>query len=175
MLTATAVRGFTLIEMLITVAVLAILASLAAPSFGVMLANAQIRTASQALVDGLQLARTEGIRRNTRVVFTLGAQSAWTVTVESDGSTIQARPAGDGSSSVAVTVTPASATKATFDGLGRLQPNTDASSSITQLDVDAPAGAVPAGRSHPLRVTASSGGAVRLCDPHVPAGDARTC
>jgi type IV fimbrial biogenesis protein FimT len=168
-------RGFTLIEMLITVAVLAILASLAAPAFGIMLANAQIRTASQALVDGLQLARTEAIRRNARVIFTLGAQSAWAVTVESDGSSIQSRPAGEGSSSVTLAVTPTGATEATFDGLGRLQPNTDGTSSITQLDADVPTSVVPAGRSHPLRVTVAGGGAVRLCDPHVAAGDARAC
>jgi type IV fimbrial biogenesis protein FimT len=175
MLIARVDRGFTLIEMLITVAVLAILASLAAPSFTVMLANAQIRTGSQALVDGLQLARAEAIRRNARVIFTLSAQSAWAVTVESDGSTVQSRPAGEGSSSVTVAVTPAGATEATFDGLGRLQPNTDATDSITQLDADVPASVVPTGSSHPLRVTIAGGGAVRLCDPHVAAGDARAC
>jgi type IV fimbrial biogenesis protein FimT len=168
-------RGFTLIEMLITVALLAVLASLAAPSFTGMLANAQIRTASQALVDGLQLARTEAIRRNTRVMFTLGAQSGWAVTMESDGSTVQSRPAGEGSSSVILTVTPAAATRVTFDGIGRVQPNTDGSSSITQLDADVPASAVPAGSSHPLRVTVAGGGAVRLCDPRAPAGDATAC
>ena len=175
MLNTVLARGFTLIEMLITVAVLAILASLAAPAFGVLLANAQIRTASQALVDGLQLARTEAIRRNARVIFTLGAQSSWTVTLEGDGSTIQSRPAGEGSSSVTVAVTPAGATEATFDGLGRMQPNTDATNSITQLDTNVPTSIVPAGRSHPLRVTVAGGGAVRLCDPNVPAGDARAC
>lgn len=168
-------RGFTLVEMLITVAVLAILASLAAPAFGIMLANAQIRTASQALVDGLQLARTEAIRRNARVIFTLGAQSSWTVTVENGGSTVQSRPASEGSSSVTVAVTPAGATAATFDGLGRMQPNTDGTSSIAQLDTNVPTSVVPAGRSHPLRVTIDGGGAVRLCDPGVAAGDARAC
>jgi type IV fimbrial biogenesis protein FimT len=175
MLKARVGRGFTLIEMLITVAVLAILASLAAPAFGVLLANAQIRTASEALVDGLQLARTEAIRRNARIIFTLGAQTGWTVTVESDGSSVQSRPAGEGSSSVILAVTPAGATKATFDGLGRLQPNTDGTGSIAQLDATVPTSVVPAGRSHPLRVTVAGGGAVRLCDPNVAAGDARAC
>lgn len=166
-------RAFTLVEMLITIAILAILLALAAPSFSVLLANAQIRTASQALFDGLQLARVEAIRRNARVIFTLSGQSAWTVTVESDGSTVQSRPAGEGSASVTVAVTPAGATKATFDGLGRLQPNTDATASITQLDADT--SIIPAGRSHPLRVTLSGGGAVRLCDPAAAPGVGMGC
>lgn len=175
MLNGSLQRAFTLVEMLITVAILAILLALAAPSFSVLLANAQIRTASQALFDGLQLARVEAIRRNARVIFTLSDQSAWMVTVESDGSTVQSRPAGEGSASVAVAVTPADATKATFDGLGRLQPNTDASASIAQLDADVPAPIVPAGRSHPLRVTLSGGGSVRLCDPAAAPGVGMGC
>lgn len=168
-------RAFTLVEMLITVALLAILLSLAAPSFSVMLANAQIRTASQAQFDGLQLARVEAIRRNTRVIFNFAAPSGWTVTVESDGSTVQTRPSGEGSSAVVVTPSPAGALKATFDGLGRLQPNTDASASIAQMDADAPLSASTPGSTHPLRVLLSTGGSARLCDPAAPATSATAC
>ena len=168
-------RGFTLIELLITIAILAILTTLAAPSFRVLLANAQIRTAGQAMFDGLQLARVEAIRRNTRVIYTKGAQSGWTVTVESDGSTVQTRSSSEGSPSVVVTVTPANATKVTFDGLGRLRPNTDATASITQLDADVPNTVVPASNSRPRRITVSSGGAIRLCDPSAPAGVGMGC
>jgi type IV fimbrial biogenesis protein FimT len=168
-------RGFTLIEMLITVAIVAILAALVAPSFKVMLANAQIRTGAQALFDGLQLARVEAIRRNERVIFTKGTQSSWGVTVESDGSTVQARSFTEGSPAVTVAVTPAGATKVTFDGLGRVQPNTDASSSITQLDADVPTSLIPAASSHELRITITTGGAVRLCDPNAAAGTAMAC
>lgn len=168
-------RAFTLIEMLITIAIFAVLAALAAPAFSVLLANAQIRTASQAVFDGLQLARTEAIRRNARVIFTLSNQSAWAVTMESDGSTVQSRPAGEGSLAVTIAVTPALATKATFDGLGRLQPNTDASPALAQLDVSVPASVVPAGSAHPLRLTLAGGGAVRLCDPAAAPGVATAC
>jgi type IV fimbrial biogenesis protein FimT len=168
-------RGFTLIEMLITIAIVALLATLAAPSFKVMLANAQIRTAAQAMSDGLQLARVEAIRRNERVIFTKGAQSAWTVTVESDGSTVQSRSFSEGSTAVVVTVTPTGATQVTFDGLGRPRPNTDASSSISQLDVDVPTSLIPAASSRELRITISSGGAVRLCDPNATAGVGMGC
>jgi type IV fimbrial biogenesis protein FimT len=165
-------RAFTLVEMLVTVALLALLLALAAPSFSVLLANAQIRTASQALFDGLQLARVEAIRRNTRVVFNLTSGSGWLVALESDGSTVQSRPAGEGSASVLLTVAPAGATRATFDGLGRLQPNADGTGTIAQLDADVLIGT---GSTHPLRVLLSNGGAARLCDPAAPAGGATAC
>jgi type IV fimbrial biogenesis protein FimT len=167
--------GFTLIELLITIAIVALLASLAAPSFQVMLANAQVRTASQGVFDGLQLARVEAIRRNERVIFTKGTQSDWTVTVESSGATVQARPATEGSPSVLATATPANAAQITFDGLGRPKANTDASATITQLDTSFPTSMVPAASIHNLRVTVSSGGAVRLCDPNASAGGATAC
>lgn len=168
-------RGFTMIEMLITVAIVALLATLAAPSFKVMLANAQIRTAAQAMYDGLQLARVEAIRRNERVIFAKGTQSDWTVTVESDGSTVQARSSAEGSPAVLVTATPAIATEVTFDGLGRIRPNTDASSSMLQLDADVPVSLIPAGSSHELRINISGGGAVRLCDPNAAPGVVLGC
>lgn len=168
-------RGVTLIEMVVTIAIAAILVSLAAPSFKIMLANAQIRTAAQALHDGLQLARVEAIRRNTRVIFTKGAQSTWTATIESDSSTVQARDSSEGSASATVVVTPNGATKATFNSLGRVVANTDASSSITQLDVDVPTTLIAAADSRELRITISGGGAIRLCDPNVAAGVGMGC
>src|SRR5450830_1341836 len=108
-------RGVTLIELSITIAIAAILIALAVPSFKIMLANAQIRTAAQALHDGLQLARVEAIRRNERVIFTKGTQSAWTVSIESDASTVQTRPYTEGSTVATVSVTPNGTAQVTFN------------------------------------------------------------
>ena len=168
-------HGFSLIELMVTLSIVGILATLAAPSFKVILANAQIRTAAQALHDGLQLARVEAIRRNARVIFTKGTQSTWTVSVESDASTVQTRPYTEGSSAATVAVTPTNATQVTFDGLGRVKSNTDASSSITQLDIDVPTTLIQASSSREQRVTITSGGAIRLCDPNVTAGVGMGC
>lgn len=158
--------GVTLVELIVTITIIGVLAALAFPSFESILANAQIRAAAQALHDGLQLARAEGIRRNERVKFVLGSNSNWTVATDS-GTTLQTRPAGEGSATV--TVTPSGATIATFNALGRIVGNADASASLTQLDI-----AVASG-GQPLRVTITSGGAVRLCDPNASAGDVRAC
>ena len=161
-------RGFTLIELLITIVVVAVLAALAFPSFQAVLANAQIRTAAQALHDGLQLARVEAIRRNERVVFTKDADSGWTVSVNSGGGVIQTRSSSEGAKSATVTVNPSTATKVTFDALGRVV-------AIGQLDIDVPTTVLSAAQSKELRVTITPGGAIRLCDPNAPAGNGRAC
>lgn len=167
--------GLTLIELMVTIAIASILMMLAIPSFKNLLANYQIRTAAQAMHDGLQLARVEAIRRNERVIFTKDTQSGWTITVESDSSVVQARPYTEGSSAVTVTVTPNAATKVTFDGLGRVKPNTGATASITQLVMDVPTTMLAAADSKELRITVSTGGAVRLCDPNAATGTATSC
>jgi len=168
-------RGFSLIELMVTVGIAAVLAALAAPSFKTIMANAQIRTAAQALHDGLQLARVEAIRRNESVIFTKGTQSAWTVSIESGAVTVQTRPHTEGSEVATVAVTPVAATKVTFDGLGRVKVNTDATSSVTRLDIGVPTTVIPASAASERRVTITSGGAVRLCDPNVTAGAGMGC
>jgi len=67
-------RGFSLIELAVVLAVVAILYRIAAPSFGAWISNTQTRTAAESIQNGLQLARAEAIRRNRSVIFWLTAQ-----------------------------------------------------------------------------------------------------
>ncbi len=57
-------HGFTVVELMITVAVAAILLMIAVPSFRHMLATNQLSTAANELVGGLSEARMEAIQRN---------------------------------------------------------------------------------------------------------------
>lgn len=175
MLIARAQRGFTIIELAVSIAISAILVALAVPSFKIMLANAQIRTAAQALHDGLQLARVEAIRRNESVVFTKAAASDWTVSTENTGTTLQTRPSSEGSAIANVTVIPNGATKITLNSLGRVVANTDASSSISQLDIHVPSTVIASTDSKDLRITVTTGGAIRICDPNAAAGVGMGC
>ena len=72
-------RGFTLIELIIAVAIIGILSSLAVPSFQEMLTNMNLRSTAESVSQGLQLARSEAIKRNARTMFTFSSTSKWEV------------------------------------------------------------------------------------------------
>lgn len=60
-----------LIELMVGIAIVAILFALAAPSFSTWIQGTHIRTAAEAMQSGLMLARSEAVRRNTTVRFQL--------------------------------------------------------------------------------------------------------
>lgn len=161
--------GVTLIELMIAIIIVSILLTIALPNFAAWVQNAQIRTATESIQNGLQLARAEAVRRNEPVSFILGAGSGWTVsTVAVPGTPIQSRASGEGSVNVTVTVTPLGATTATFSALGRL---TNPTTAPTQIDLDVPTSILPPSQSKELRINITSGGQIRSCDPSVIASD----
>ena len=72
-------RGFTMTELIIVVAIAAILAALAAPSFKSMIRNMAVRSAADDLVAGIQFARSEAIRSNSKILFSLTTDRTWRV------------------------------------------------------------------------------------------------
>lgn len=165
--------GFSLIELLIGIVILAILAGLAMPSFQAWLQNTQIRNAAESIQNGLQRARAEAVGRNTNVEFVLGAGSSWVVQLP-DGTNIESRSSNEGSRDVAVAVTPLGATTVTFNNFGSvLANNADASVPFTQVDFDS--AVLAAAESQELRVTIGLGGNVRMCDPNAAAPSPRAC
>ena len=161
-------QGVTLIELLIAIAIVAILAGIAVPSFTTWLQNTQIRTATEAVKNGLQLARAEAIRRNEPVNFVLSSVTGtgWTVSTVA-GVQIQQRFSSDGSPNVTATVTPSGATTVTYNRLGRIS-NTGA---LTQIDLD-----TASAQDQPLRIKISAGGQIRSCTPSITnTSDPRYC
>lgn len=174
-------RGFTLVELLVAIAVLALLLAAALPNYGEFIRNSQIRTAGQSIENGLQMARTEAVRSNAPVQFQLlgtlaGASVAggtdWRIRAALDTAptvfsrTVNARTEPNASSVARVGVASATNGSAvaagtglpatiTFTGLGRLGSGT----TVRQIDVTGPAG------SRTLAVQLSPGGDIRLCDP----------
>jgi type IV fimbrial biogenesis protein FimT len=60
-------RGFSLVELMVAIAVLAISIGLATPSFTLLVNSNRLTSHSNELVASIQLARSEAIRRNARV------------------------------------------------------------------------------------------------------------
>jgi len=196
-------RGFTLIEIAIAIVVLAILIALGAPSFGDWLQNQQTRAATEATLNGLQIARAEAVRRNSQVRFQFVSDLTsacvlssvalnWVVSVgdptskcdqpidvvapATPGPVIQSKSAAEVSPNATVTVTPVGPPVAfvTFNPLGGVvSPNVGGTPPITQIDIINPA--VTGSSARPLRVIVSAGGSIRMCDPAVAAPDARAC
>lgn len=80
------VRGFTLIELMVVVAVLVVLSTVAAPSFSTFILGQRVKTASFDLASSMLLARSEAIKRNTDVTIApadsgSGWAGGWKVTV----------------------------------------------------------------------------------------------
>lgn len=120
--------GFTIIELMITVAVVGVLAAMALPSMNNYVRGQRVKTASFEMFATMSLARSEAIKRNGNVVITQetgGWQDGWIVT--SGGDTLRSQGAFSG---VAVSSDPA-VTAVTYSRDGRITTTPATSTTIT--------------------------------------------
>ena len=76
-------RGFTVVELVIAMSILAIIVSLAAPSLSSVIVVQQVKAAAQDVYASLSVARSEALTRNTNVTVAPVAgdwAKGWTVT-----------------------------------------------------------------------------------------------
>lgn len=94
------VRGFTMIELMVTIGILAILTMVAIPSFTSVLINYRLTSISNTFLASAQLARSEAIKRNSRVtmcksadgttcVITGGWQQGWILFQDIDNNALR--------------------------------------------------------------------------------------
>lgn len=191
--------GFTLVEMMVGVAVLAILLAVAVPSFQVFIRNTQIRTAAESMQAGLHLARSEALRRNARVTLWMvstpdascarsSSGTSWVVSIDDPASScnaaasdtvaprlIQLRAGADGSPNVtvgALNAAGAAADCVTFNGFGGVEAACAGAAPIAAIALRS-AGSLSGTRGLDVRV--SSGGAIRQCDPNAGPDDVARC
>ena len=182
-------RGFTLIEILITLSIVGIVLALGAPAFGAWIQNTQIRSAAESMLTGIKLARTEAAKSNCASHFQLtdtgGTLSTagpyWLVVSDAfdDGAKVvcdpdqptivRSRVSVDGTANA---VYAASQDNTDFDSLGRIAGG-------LVVDVTNPTGGACVASSGPmrcLRIIVTAGGQARMCDPAVTdASDSRKC
>lgn len=70
-------QGVTLIELMVAVAVVAILAMVAAPALGDFILKARVRGAAEALWNDLTYARSESVLRNQTITVSITSGASW--------------------------------------------------------------------------------------------------
>ncbi|RRU90878.1 prepilin-type N-terminal cleavage/methylation domain-containing protein [Stutzerimonas xanthomarina] len=118
--------GFTLTELMVTMAILAIVLSIAVPEFGNLIRQNRAQTQAGLLLNALNLARSESVKRGGRVRVTSSNNGNWhagwriwadanaNATLD-DGELIRVFPGLDGNASLTST-----ASEVIFNGQGRL-------------------------------------------------------
>lgn len=88
-------RGFSLVELMVVVAVLALLMLAAVPALGTWTANARVRGAAEVLQNDLRAAQQEALRRSRRTVLALTAAAPdWNAAPAANGANwyVRAQP-----------------------------------------------------------------------------------
>lgn len=165
--------GFTIVELMVTVSVIAVLIAIAAPPMRSFIENARIRATSESLQNGLALARAESVRQNRNVEFAILA-SGWEVRIPGAATPLHAASGKEGYGSLDLTVAPAGADRITFNAFGRTVANANGSAPVTSFDIEAE-NPPSSGIYRPLRVQIQATGAPRLCKPSAASTDPRAC
>lgn len=169
-------RGVSMIELMIGIAVLGVLVAIGVPSFQAWLQNAQIRNAADALVNGIQVARAEAVRRNKVVSFALDAGTNWTVMQVTPNEVIQQRQGDEGSQTALINSGGRSMVSFSPIGAPMSTNPVDGSMPISTIDITS-SSTIDPNVLRPLRIVISPAGSVRMCDPDpkLPADDPRRC
>ena len=196
-----ALRGVTLIELMVVVAMMALLLMAVIPSASAWIRNTQIRNVATSLQTGLQRARAEAMRRNTNVRFSLVTLSnsavmdnscavredgmSWVVSLDdpagkcgvavSDTTApriLDKHATGSGSQSVVVHGDDAAGSDVATVVFNGFGRPVDATG-LAALNID---NNVPGDDFRALRIVVGTGGTVRMCEPKVAASsDPRKC
>jgi type IV fimbrial biogenesis protein FimT len=184
--------GFTMIELIVSMSIFAVLVALTVPTMSQWIRNTRVRAAADSLQNGVRMAQTESLRRSRQVVFALTTNAPTTqspaFTASNNGTNwaIQTNPALTGSGEAAVFIGSGVLTSADsavtiqgpaeicFNSVGRLVINTSTS---------VPGGICQPGNAsakntganmytytvtlnqYQMAVEVAVGGQVRICDP----------
>lgn len=187
-------RGFTLIELVVAVAILGILAAIGVPSMAEWIRRGNVTTLAESVQNGLRQSFAEAIRRNAPVQFLLTDSSVlssdvasatpktngknwlaraldaskFPASIDATGGFVSAGAAGELSGTSGLTLEgPASVI---FTGAGRVVATDGTLISSYQIYRVS-----RTGTDRAICVFVSPGGGIKSCDPSFPSGDARAC
>ena len=157
-------HGFTLIELMVGLAIVAIILLLGTPHYAEFMDNTRVRNATESVASGVRQAQLAAVRRNEPVKFVLTA-SGWEVRDVENNGLLETEAVHELAAAMPpkVVTEPAGANEITFNGLGRAlakNPPDDAEP-IVRVKVT-PTGAGTRALGVALGVP---GGSVKVCDP----------
>jgi prepilin-type N-terminal cleavage/methylation domain len=162
-------HGLTLVELMITSAIIALLVAVGIPSLSDYLENRKIRNTTASIVSGLQQARINAVKKNVPTEFTL-IHNGWiiqeininTTPPEAINPPVEIHSWVE---TVATTSLPPSASRITFDNMGRIMNANvrDGSPPLNTVDVQS---ATPTAAPS-LRAEADALQGIRVCAPHL--------
>lgn len=194
-------RGVTLIELVVVVALVALLMMAVVPSVSAWIRNTQIRNVATSIQNGLQRARAEAMRRNVNVRFSLvkltnpavmdnsctvsEVGASWVVSLDDPASKcatdvsdstapriLDKQAAGSGGQGVLVGASDAGGNDVGAVVFNGFGRAIDAKG-IATIDVD---NTTPGNDYRALRIVVGTGGTIRMCEPKVTSsGDPRKC
>lgn len=175
-------HGFSLLELVIAIAILGILAATGIPKMSGWIQSANVKSAAEFYTEGLRLARVEAVRRNSGSRFQINVPdtNGWSVdwcqpttvapciTGSGTWTNVYTR-AGAAYNNVLLTVCPGGAAEVIFSPVGWV--NTQGNAPVSALRIDSPNNTV---NSAQLEINLS--GVVGRCDPSVTnVSDSRRC
>lgn len=194
-------RGVSLIEVIVVLVIFSALLATVMPEIRDWMQSLKVRNAAESIKNGLDVARMEALKRNSTVGFWLVADAgskvpgntcalasdspAWVVSVSNPGGEcgaaasltaapqlVQRSTALENAAGLSVSATDnagGAANRVMFNGLGQVLTQAGIAS-IQFIDLQASSGS-----TRRLRVVVEPGGAIRMCDRDVAAGDPRAC
>lgn len=151
--------GFSMIELMISVFIMVIILSVAAPNYMSWMGNVKVKGVGEGLHFAMLQAKAEAIKRNEYIKLVVNSDTTWQI-VDKDGNILNKKGSDEATVGVALDLT---GEAITFNGMGMVVGNEDGSVTLTSLDIN-PSDEANIGIVKSLRLQVNDGGTIFLCD-----------